>query len=410
MPSCGEDDARGTKCLDRREPLDQRVLARHAPHAARQYQGGHDRQAFGSGRYGQRDGGLDHQHRIVPVKDTYGCDGRRDEERDDDQVGGKPGEVSREGRLGGGSPRRQAGDATELGAHAGRRHDADRTPAGDGRALVEHRRPVTDRHILGYGSDGLVDGNRLAGEHGFVDGQVRRSHEARIGGRHVAGLQQDDITWDQILAIDHQNVAAASDTLELDADGAQRRHGTLGLQLGEEAKQRVEDEDDKDGDRFVPVAEGGSGRCRGRQQRDHRAPELMDENCRRALGRPRIEHIAAERSLAGAHLAGIEAGIRGGRQRSEDCWCRSRMCDPEVRGVHVRRHGAGSAPGTAGFKKVSALAHVLLRDPNGRGNIDHAQRPATGGLMRIDADQGCRASGRAYAWSPRCVPRQEQND
>ena len=131
----------------------------------------------------------------------------------------------------------------------------------------------------------LATGVRLAGQRGLLDLQPGALDDAPVGGHPRPGGEDDDVaraparprgpgaprpsrmTW------------ATGDGLLLEGG-----EGLLGLPLGQEADERVQDDDDQDGDRLDVLAqrEGHRGR---RDQQDHdEALELVDED---REGRPR---------------------------------------------------------------------------------------------------------------------------
>ena len=61
----GENDRRRAQRFDSRQALDQRILPRHAPHAARERQGGDDRQTFWNRSHGQCDRRLDDEECVL---------------------------------------------------------------------------------------------------------------------------------------------------------------------------------------------------------------------------------------------------------------------------------------------------------------------------------------------------------
>jgi len=89
----GQDDRCGAQRFHCGEPFDQRVLPRHAPHAARERERRHDRQAFGDGRHGERDCRLDHQERILASDEADGADQRGQGQHRPDQLRGQAREL-----------------------------------------------------------------------------------------------------------------------------------------------------------------------------------------------------------------------------------------------------------------------------------------------------------------------------
>ncbi len=292
-------------------------------------------------------------------------------------------------------------DLAELGVHAGRGHHGDGAPARHRGALVQHRGPVADRSVRGNGRRRLLNRHRLDGERRLVDGKIGGGHQARIGGGHVAGLDQHDVAGHQVLGVHHQHPAAAAHALQVRADPAQRLHGTLGLELGDEADQRVEPQHDQNGDGFLPVAErgrrtrpparrprptapppssaAGATGCRPRTwpfaRREHCARTRPDA---RALARRRGRLRARPQARPGSPLpAGHAEGPERARQLRCALLCR-RLVPPQVARA-LSSHESWACPSSTrahGDRVASILGGWLHRGDNARRDIDQPQRRA----------------------------------
>ena len=77
----GEDHRRGTEGLNCREALDQRILSRHAPHTACECERCHDRQPFRDRRDRKCNCGLDHEERVLALRQSNSTNQRGQDER-----------------------------------------------------------------------------------------------------------------------------------------------------------------------------------------------------------------------------------------------------------------------------------------------------------------------------------------
>ena len=97
----------------------------------------------------------------------------------------------------GGPDSGDGGDSAARGGRAAGRHDdGPGVPGDDGAALEDHARPLRRSRPRG-GLDLFGHRHRLTGERGLVDLQVVADEQAGIGGNHIGGLEDDDVTGAQ---------------------------------------------------------------------------------------------------------------------------------------------------------------------------------------------------------------------
>ncbi len=144
----GENDRGRAQRFDRRQPFDQRVLPRHAPHAARERQCRHDRQALRDRGDRERYRRFDDEEDVIAAPQADAGDDHGQDDSGPDQLRGEPCQLLLQRRASRFGLFDELRDAPELGVQAGRRDDAGAAAAGDRGALEKHRtcvRPVARR-------------------------------------------------------------------------------------------------------------------------------------------------------------------------------------------------------------------------------------------------------------------------
>ena len=97
-----------------------------------------------------------------------------------------------------GNVAQQTGDTPDLGPHP-RGHDrGTSTTVRRGGAAEDHVDTVAKGDVTGKGRGRLREWHALAGERGFGNLQSRRLDDARIGGDGVAGLDDQDVSGDDL--------------------------------------------------------------------------------------------------------------------------------------------------------------------------------------------------------------------
>ena len=263
----GEDDGGRAQRLDRRQTLDQRVLPRHAPHAARERERRDDRQALGNGRDGKRDRRFDDEERILAAGEADGDDRCRHDQGRPDELRRQPGELASRAAS---CPAWASSTSCETRPSSVASPVATTTPMPLPRVTavplnsietaIAETRVARDRLRL------LVDGDRTrrsASIHPPRDS--RRFDQPQVGRHRVAGVQQHDVAGHQLLGRDEAYVAVAAHAGGAAAERAQRFDRARRLQFGHEADQRVEGEHGDNGAAFLQFAEIEGQRRRGAQ-------------------------------------------------------------------------------------------------------------------------------------------------
>ena len=261
--------------LDSRKPFHERILSRHAPHAARQRQRRDDRKAFGDRRYGERDRRFHHEQGILAGQDARDGDDRGQRQRHPDQFRRKPREALLERRAPCLRLLDQLRDAAEFGGKPRADDDAEAAPAGHDRSLVKHGVAIAERGAGGCRRRLLVGRDGFPGQRGLVGGQSRRFDELHVRGEPVARLDDHDVARHQAFGRHHPGMPAAAHAGAAGSERAKAFDRPCRLDFRHEPDQRVDREHGCDGCRFLPLAEhGGKRRC-GREQEDDRALELV---------------------------------------------------------------------------------------------------------------------------------------
>ena len=190
------------------------------------------------------------------VFDDDDRDDHDDGDRDDDEAEQLAGtiELPLQRRRLVGRLLQQPGNATHLGAHAGRGHDRLAVPVGRRRAAEDHVVPIAERHFVGNRRRVLRDRQALARQCGFGGLQRGRFDQPRIGRNRVAFLDEDDVAGNDLGGGNAPPLAVANDRGIGRRHRAQRRHGRLRSRLLDVAHGRVEQDDREDRDRFVGQA------------------------------------------------------------------------------------------------------------------------------------------------------------
>ena len=81
----------------------------------------------------------------------------------------------------------------------------------------------------------LADGQRLAGQQGFVGGEVDAGGKTEIGGNDVADIEADDVAWHECLGLDGGGCTGPDDFAGGRRQGVQSLNGLLGAIVLQEA-------------------------------------------------------------------------------------------------------------------------------------------------------------------------------
>ncbi|GIU89850.1 MAG: hypothetical protein KatS3mg010_0949 [Acidimicrobiia bacterium] len=274
----GSDHGGAAQRLDGGQPPDDRVATCHAPHPERERDREHDREALRDRRDRERDRREEHVvDRLAEQDSGRERDDRRDPDRDPDH----PCEARHpllEGRLLGRLGADHPGDLAERGP--GARRDDDPVPAAarDDRPGVRHRHPVRDRRPRRDLGGALGARERLTGQKRLVDLQAVDPDESQVGRDPCPRLEQDDVTGDEVAAVELPFASVPDDPRAGNDELSQRAHGMLGAPLLCEPDGRVERQDGGDHARVdvLPERQGDDGR--GEEDVDQRAPELPEQH------------------------------------------------------------------------------------------------------------------------------------
>ena len=319
--------------LDGIEAPDEDALPSHVADAEGERRGSDRREPLGHGRNGERGRDEEHLEHAVAVQDadaehTGTC--RRAEEHELRPHGV---EVSLERRLRRARRAEQRVDRPELRPGPRRDDDSPAAAAGNERAHEGDAGPVGQRRRLTMDGDGgLGDRHAFAGQGRFVDRQMSGLQHPDVRRDVRAGSQHDDVARHELLGRDVQPHAVPHDGGRLNARRLERVDGPLGVQLGEEADDAVQDEDAGNQRRVRQPAGRQRQRRRGSQHTDRKGRELIEQHPERRSALGSRQAVGAVPCEPARGLRRREAGARGA-ERLENC----------LRGHHMprRRRRAG---------------------------------------------------------------------
>ena len=290
------------------QPADQDAHAGHPLHPQGQGHGRDRQQPFRHRGDGQRDAHLQHVQERVAAKPTRQDDHEAERQDDADQQATELGQLPLERRVPIVRTLDQRADLPDLAAHAGGGDDHPASPVRHRGAHEEHVPPVGDRRVrVRDGFDGLGDRLGLAGQGCLFGLQPRAHNDAPVRGHPRAGVEGDYVTWDERGGGDLMLLAIADDMRhrrDLLPEGGE---GLRRLPLGQEADERVQEDDGDDGGRLDALVQGEGHRGRGQQQDHDEALELIDENRKKRPRRLLGERVGAVPLEAAGRLDAAQA-------------------------------------------------------------------------------------------------------
>ncbi len=296
------DDRGAAERLDRGQLADEDVAPDHALDAQGQGDGHDRRQALGDGGHGQADRGQKHVEELAAPQDLQPEDDGDEGEAQVDEDLAELLELALQRRRLLPDALDQAGDAAELGLHAGLDDQGPGLAGDDRRPHVEDVGPFGQGDFLLLEGDvGLGDRRRLPGQAGFLDGEVRGVPDDPAVGRDVvAGLDLDEIAGDELAGRDEEGRTAADGLGAGRGQAPQSGQALLGPVFLDQAEDGVEDDDGQDGHGVHPFLEEARDQGGGDEDADHEALELVEEDGQGAPALLLLELVRAE----GGQLAG----------------------------------------------------------------------------------------------------------
>ena len=283
------DDLGAAQGLHGGELADDGVALGHVGHADGQHDGHHRGQALGDGGHSQAHGhheGADDGVDVEPARpqQAEGEDEHADAQHQDAEDSAELAQLPLQGglpllRLGQG-----VGDLAHLGGHAGLAHHGPAAAVDHGGAHVEHTVAVAQGNLAlaGDGGDLLLHRHALAGEGGLLGLQAGALDDAAVGGHGVAGLQDDDVAGDQLVAAEHDHLSVPQHLAGCRRHLLEGLNGLLRLALLVHAQHGVDEHHDQDDEHIrealAGVGGGDAGDRRGHQQNnDHGVAQLLEE-------------------------------------------------------------------------------------------------------------------------------------
>ena len=276
---------RAAQRLDRRQPLDDRVLLDHA----RDADGQHDRDDRGKSLGDRRDRERDRYHEDLERRDAVDqADDKHDRacgKRDYPKPLAQFGEFLLQRRRLLLFTCEQVGDLAHLRLHAragddrGRSAVGDRAPREDHVAAVAYRRLVLDDGIRV-----LFGRHRLARQRGFFRFEIGAVDEPCVRRDKVARLELDDVARDDLGRRDDRLFAVADDLCVRRGHVFERFERLFRLVFLQHAYHRVHDDDEEDESRldelhrvFAEARDDERNDRRNDQDDDHHVFELFEK-------------------------------------------------------------------------------------------------------------------------------------
>jgi hypothetical protein len=310
----GADHARLAEGLGGGEASQQRAPPHHRADADRQRDGDERRQALRHHGDGQGDAGEEHVEGGLaepPAGDRHEC---RDRQAEDAELLAQDAEALLQRRASLVHRAGEPGDAPELRAEARGHDEAPRAAARHRRAHPEHAASRAQRGIGRHRPFALRDGLRFAGEHRLVHAQLRRLHDAQVGGNPAAGLESDDVAGDECAGVECRETSVSQDRAARRQHPAQRTDRPLGAPLLGESEQTVEDEDRQDGDGVRRFTHGRRHSGRHCEDCDQDVDELAREQSRPVRALVHLESVRAVSRQTRDRLRRLEPALESDAQ------------------------------------------------------------------------------------------------
>ena len=282
----GADHLRTAERLDRGQASDERVTSHHARDAERQRNRDDRGETFGDCRDGEAHGREEELEGRQPA-----CDAEDEHQHDDrracpEQAAGDLVEAPLERRVAARRRLEQAGDATDLGLHAGGDDDGPPGPARHAGAEEHHAAAVGERCLDAAHRGVLLDRFGLAGQRCLVGPQHGRVNQPRIGRNQISRVDEEQVAAYDVTTRDDFCPSVADYSRTRCGHSRERGDRLLGAVLLEEPDDGVEDDDGDDRAAVDDLAESNRDPGGADQNPHHQALELSceDREPRRALG------------------------------------------------------------------------------------------------------------------------------
>ena len=276
----GADDRRLPGSFDRRHPAHDRAARRHVPGSERKGDRDRRRQAFRDRCNRHRNADEKRFLSRRPLGPENPAEENGDRASHDGHRARERAETELERRRQPADALHQPGQASDLAARSGRRHQRCGMSARGSRAREDHRLALRRRSIRRYRLDALRDRHGFAGQHRLVDLEAADLDEPGIGGDPVPRVHEEQVAGNDLRGGDLRLVPpsdhrrGASDTV------AESEHGALRSGLLHEAEDPVQHDDGRDHHRLETLADHERDSGGGREERHQRILELTEGDSR----------------------------------------------------------------------------------------------------------------------------------
>ena len=273
------DVGHGTEGLDGREPADQRILPHHFSGSEGQRNCHHGRKCLGDRRYGQGDGGEEHEHEGLAPEEAGDEEDRAQEKNGQGESPPELGKPLLERRLDLFFLLEHAGDLPDLRVHASGHDHSGGPTVGHGSPLVGHVHSVAYGEALFFQRICVFFRRHgLAGKGGFLDFQLNHLGEPQIGRYNFPCIEQNHVPRYDGRSRDHGRRSVSQHECIRRGHAFEGGHGLLGAKLLDEPDDGVQDNDNGDGN-GVGSASGESGdHSSGHENQNHEILELVEEH------------------------------------------------------------------------------------------------------------------------------------
>ena len=274
------DDRGAAQGLDRGQLADEDMAPDHALDAQGQGDGHDGGEPFGNGRHGQADRGQEHVEDLAAPEDLQAEDDGDEDEAEVDEELAELLELPLQGRRFFLDVLDETGDPSELGLHARFDDEGPGFTRDDDRARVEDIGALGQGDILLFEDDvGLVDGRRLAGQAGLLDGKVGGvPADPAVGRDVVPGFDLDEVARDELPGGNDPGGAVPDDFGRRGRQLFKSGQAFFGPVFLGETEDGVEDDDGQDGQGVHPLLEEARDEGGADEDPDDQPLELVEED------------------------------------------------------------------------------------------------------------------------------------
>jgi hypothetical protein len=185
-------------------------------------------------------------------------------------------------------------DPSDLGLRSCRNDDGSSGSGDRSRALVEQVEPLGQRRaVLELDVGALRNRERLTCQCRFGDAKVGRRDEPRVCRHAMSRTDVDDVARHERLRVDEAQMALADYGRARHVEIEQGFHGPPRAPFGEEADERVDDEDGRNRGRLESISKDQRDDGRRQKEKDDHSRQLVAQDGERGNGLRRRQAVRA---------------------------------------------------------------------------------------------------------------------